>query len=245
MEVAKKVLRWQDKDGKDLRLGSEDIDMILLVGGTSRIPQVARALKVAFPHPQVLLLKDLNPELAVVSGAALAGEISTSSDIKDVLILDAIPLSLGIEVCTRGVDCGKMNVIIPRNTIYPTRMTSETLHPIHDYQTSVLFSVYEGEGREVAENHLVGQFRMENIPHARANEIELIATFEIDVNGILTVTAKCKQNGQQMQLEIPVATNDGRLKEDMILRLRTDHQQLLALNQNTNADTVYVPFASQ
>lgn len=177
---------------KDANLSVSDIDDVILVGGTTRIPKVQEAVKSFFgKEPR----KDVNPDEAVAAGAAIQGAV-LSGDKNDVLLLDVTPLSLGIE--TMG---GVMNKIIQKNTTIPTA-SSQTYSTAEDNQPAVTIKVFQGERELVQYNNLLGEFNLEGIEPARRGEPKINVKFDIDANGILHVSAKDEKSGKENKITI-------------------------------------------
>src|SRR4051812_36732681 len=187
----------------DAGVDPKKIDEVVLVGGSTRIPMVQQAVKDYFgkePH------KGVNPDEVVAVGAAVQGGV-LGGDVKDVLLLDVTPLSLGIE--TLG---GVMTKLIERNTTIPTRK-SETFSTAADNQTSVEIKVYQGEREMAAANKLLGAFHLAGIPPAPRGVPQVEVTFDIDANGILNVTAKDKATGNEQK--ITITSSSGLSKEEV------------------------------
>ena len=177
---------------EDAKLKPSEIDEVVLVGGSTRMPRVQQIVKDIFgkePH------KGVNPDEVVAVGAAIQGAVLTG-EVKDVLLLDVTPLSLGLE--TKG---GVMTVLVPRNTTIPTEK-KETFTTAEDNQTAVTIKVYQGERPMAGDNRFLGEFNLEGIPPARMGVPQIEVAFNIDANGILNVTARDKGTGKEQTIKI-------------------------------------------
>lgn len=176
----------------DAGISASEIDEIILVGGMTRMPKVHEVVNKFFgkePH------KGVNPDEVVAMGAAIQAGV-LQGDIKDIVLLDVTPLSLGIE--TRG---GVFTRLIERNTTIPTRK-SEIFSTAEDNQTSVTIRVFQGERQMAADNKLLGQFNLDGIPPAPSGVPQIEVTFDIDANGIVNVSAKDKATGAEQKVTI-------------------------------------------
>ncbi len=194
---------------KDAKLSAADIDEVVLVGGSTRVPKVQEFVKKMFnkePH------KGVNPDEVVSVGAAIQGGI-IAGDVKDVVLLDVTPLSLGIE--TEG---GVMTTLIERNTTIP-KEAKQTFSTAADNQTAVTVRVFQGERPMATDNRLLGEFNLEGIPPAPRGVPQIEVKFDIDVNGILNVSARDVATGKEKSVRIE---ESGGLNEDEIERMRKD-----------------------
>ncbi|KAG0039017.1 ATPase with role in protein import into the ER [Podila clonocystis] len=209
MDLFKKTLKPVEQVLKDAKLTKDQVDDIVLVGGSTRIPKVIDLLETYFGGKKAS--KGINPDEAVAYGAS--GEPETA----DLILLDVNPLTLGIE--TTG---GVMSKIIGRNTGLPTKK-SQIFTTTDDNQRMVRIHIFEGERSMTRDNNDLGQFVLNNIPPAPRGTPQIEVTFEIDTNGILRVTAADKATGNKNQ--ITISNNKGRLSEEEIDRMIVEAEQ--------------------
>jgi molecular chaperone DnaK len=202
-DLVERTVEPCQKAMKDAGVTAGDIDEVVLVGGQTRMPRVQQLVTQVFgkePH------KGVNPDEVVAIGAAVQAGV-LAGDVKNVVLLDVTPLSLGVE--TQG---GVMTVLIPRNTTIPTKK-SEIFSTAADNQSAVDIHVVQGERPLARDNRTLGRFRLEGIPPAPRGVPQIEVTFDIDANGILNVSARDKATGKQQQ--ITITASSGLSKEDV------------------------------
>jgi molecular chaperone DnaK len=200
---------------KDAGLDPKRIDEVILVGGSTRIPKIQQIVKDYFgKEPN----KSVNPDEVVAIGAAIQGGV-LGGEVKDVLLLDVTPLSLGIE--TLG---GVTTVLIPRNTTIPTKK-SETFSTAEDNQTTVEIHVLQGERQMAVDNRTIGKFQLTGIPPAPRGMPQVEVTFDIDANGILHVSAKDKTTGKEQKIRIEASSGLSDTEIDRMVKAAEQHAQ--------------------
>ena len=218
---------------KDAGLSKDKIDEVVLVGGMTRMPKVIEKVKNFFgkdPH------KGVNPDEVVAIGAAIQGAV-LRGDVKDVVLLDVTPLSIGIE--TLG---GVFTPLIERNTTIPTKK-SQVFSTAEDNQVAVTIKVYQGERKMAIDNKLLGQFNLEGIPPAPRGLPQIEVTFDVDANGILHVSAKDKASGKEQRITIQSSggLNDSEIQQmvkDAEANAEADEKRRALIDAKNKADSM-------
>ena len=202
-DFLKKTIKPVENCIRDAKIPTSKIDEVILVGGMTRMPKVQQLVEKFFGK---VPNKSVNPDEAVAVGAAIQGGV-LKGDLKDLLLLDVTPLTLGIE--TLG---GVMAKMIPRNSTIPIKK-SETFSTAADNQTTVSIRVFQGEREMVGDNKLLGQFDLSGIPPSPRGVPQIEVTFDIDANGIVHVNARDKSTGREQKVTIQ---SSGGLSKDEI-----------------------------
>lgn len=214
-EIFKRLIEPCKKAMSDARLSKDQIDEVILVGGSTRIPKIQELVKEFFGREPN---KSVNPDEVVAVGAAIQGSV-LAGETTDVLLLDVTPLSLGIE--TLG---GVATKLIERNTTIPTRR-SQIFSTAENNQTAVDIKVVQGEREMAADNKLLGQFRLEGIPAAPRGVPQVEVTFDIDANGIVHVSARDKGTGKEQKITITAGGGLSKEEIDQMVRTAQEHAE--------------------
>ena len=212
-DLIQRTMPPMEKALKDAGLKPGEVDEVILVGGSTRIPKIQQIVKDFFgkdPH------RGVNPDEVVAIGAAIQGGV-LAGEVKDVLLLDVTPLSLGIE--TLG---GVTTVLIPRNTTIPTKK-SEVFSTAEDSQTTVEIHVLQGERQMAVDNRTIGRFQLTGIPPAPRGMPQVEVTFDIDANGILHVSAKDKATGKEQKIRIEASSGLSDSEIDKMVKEAESH----------------------
>merc|ERR1712072_985691 len=225
MDLFKKTMKPVKKALQDAKYDKSDIDEVVLVGGSTRIPKVQALLSNFFNGKE--LNQEINPDEAVAFGAAVQGGILSGEGgeaTKDVLLLDVAPLSMGIET-----EDGLLSKIIERNTVIPTKKTSEYT-TVQDNQAQVNFQIYEGERSVAKNNHLLGSFTLENIPPQKKGAPKINVSFDIDQNGILKVDSV--DTGSGANAGVTITNDQNRLTKDQIAKMVEESKKFAEEDKN-------------
>ncbi|ESW11218.1 hypothetical protein PHAVU_008G011900 [Phaseolus vulgaris] len=219
MDLFKRCMETVDKCLVDSKMDKSDVDDVVLVGGSSRIPKVQQLLQDYFKGKELCM--SINPDEAVAYGAAIQAALLTKSNkfVPNLLLLDVTPLSLGVAICE-----DLMSVVIPRNTIIPVQK-KEGFERNKDFRSSVSINVFEGERTRASDNNFLGSFKLYGNPDALRGH-PLSVTFSIDVDGILTVIAEEESSGSKNW--ITITNNQGRLSTQQIMRMIEDAEKYKA-----------------
>lgn len=224
-----KTLKPVKRVMEDAGLDVGEVDQIIMVGGSTRIPRVQQIVKEFFGGKEPN--RGINPDESVAVGAAIQGSILSGEGgehVKDVMLLDVLPLSLGTE--TEG---GIMTVLLKRGTTIPTESTMD-FHTMEDNQSKMTIDVFEGERSQTKHNHLLGLFDMINLPPAPRGKVDVRVTFKVDANGMLEVTAINLANPKDTKT-ITITAEDGRLSEEDIQKMVEEAEKFAEDDKRTAA----------
>ena len=227
-DLFKKTLDPLKQVLEDARLDKQDVDEIVFVGGSTRIPKIQKLVKEFFDGKEPNL--GINPDEAVAYGAAVEAGIlvgEAGEEISDVLLIDVTPLSLGVRLSN-----GTVSPLIPRGSVIPATKTQIYVTSV-DNQPQVEVEIYEGERVMYQDNHLLGQFTMTNIRQAPKGDVSFEVTFDIDVNGILTVTAL--EKGTDNKGSITIENSTGRLSKEDIERMVREAEEFAEQDKEAKA----------
>jgi molecular chaperone DnaK len=211
-DLVKRTISPCEKAIKDAGIGKDEIDQVILVGGSTRIPKIQETVKEFFGKDPS---KGVNPDEVVAVGAAIQGGVM-SGDVDDVVLLDVTPLTLGIE--TLG---GVMTKLIESNTTIPTSK-KETFSTAADNQSSVEIHILQGERAQAKDNRTLGRFHLDGIPPAPRGVPQIEVTFDLDANGVLNVSAKDKGTGKEQSIRIEASSG---LSEEEIEKMKTSAEE--------------------
>ena len=201
----------------------DDVDEIILVGGSTRIPKIQDLLREYFNGKK--LNKSLNPDEAVAYGATIEAALQMGQFEEDVVLSDVCPFSLGTSSYDKDLKIYVMSKIINKGSKLPFKAT-KTYHTVNDYQTTVLIDVYEGENKLVKDNYPLGEFRITNLPEKKNGEVKIEVTFELDEDSILTVSA-CEKGNKSNKNDIVIKNDKGGLSKQEIEKAREMQEELV------------------
>lgn len=239
-DLFQRTLKPCEQAVKDAGIGNHEVDEIILVGGSTRIPKIQELVKEFFGKEPS---KGVNPDEVVAIGAAIQGGV-LGGDVTDVLLLDVTPLTLGIE--TLG---GVLTPMIPSNTTIPTKK-SEVFSTAADNQPSVEVHVLQGERKMAADNRSLGKFHLDGIPPAQRGVPQVEVTFDIDANGILQVYAKDKGTGKEQNIRIESSSGltpeeIEKMKQDAVINAEADKKKKETVDTRNQADSLLAQTAKQ
>lgn len=239
-DLFQRTLKPCEQAVKDAGISNHEVDEIILVGGSTRIPKIQELVKEFFGKEPS---KGVNPDEVVAIGAAIQGGV-LGGDVTDVLLLDVTPLTLGIE--TLG---GVLTPMIPSNTTIPTKK-SEVFSTAADNQPSVEVHVLQGERKMAADNRSLGKFHLDGIPPAQRGVPQVEVTFDIDANGILQVYAKDKGTGKEQNIRIESSSGltpeeIEKMKQDAVINAEADKKKKETVDTRNQADSLLAQTAKQ